>query len=93
MRAEAGTLTEIRRSERRVPAVQTDISDSDGVTEPGWLDWVSLFATLALLVYGCYLAWDAWDKLLQVITKPGWPNFVLVPLAIQVAAPFLQPLA
>jgi hypothetical protein len=93
MRAQEGTLTEIRRAETRVPALETDISGSEGVAEPGWEDFLFLLATLALLGYGCYLAWDAWHRLLRIITKPGSPDFVVIALAIQVVAPFLPPLA
>jgi hypothetical protein len=93
MRVEGATLTEIRRPEARVAAAVTDIGDSERVAEPGWQDWVFPLVALALLGYGCYLAWGAWDKLRQVILKPGSPDFVVIALAIQVVAPFLPPLA
>jgi hypothetical protein len=92
MRAGGATLTEIRRSEARVPTTVKDVRDSERVAEPKWQDWVSLLVTSALFGYGCYLAWTAGDKLLHVIMKPGSPDIVVIALAIQVVAPFLPPL-
>jgi hypothetical protein len=83
MAAEGVALTEV--SQREMPVLK--VAETDGQ------DWAFLLVTLALVGYGCYVARDAWGKLLHIITEPGPPEFVVVALAVQVVAPFLPPLA
>jgi hypothetical protein len=96
MAAEGVALTEV--SEREMPVLKV-ASDTSGVlyqrptAEPDRQDWAFLLVTLALVGYGCYLARDAWGKLLHIIAEPGPPEFVVIALAVQVVAPFLPLLA
>jgi hypothetical protein len=95
MAAEGVALTEV--SQREMPLLKV-ASDTSAVmyprptAEPDRQDWAFLLATLALVGYGCYLARDAWGKLLHIIAEPGPPGFVVI-AAVQVVAPFLPPLA
>ena len=59
-------------------------------------DWqiLSFLAiTLALLAYGCYLAWESWEKLLWLVASPAAMDLAVVGTTIQVVAPLLPPLS
>ena len=94
MAAEGFALTEVSRREMTVLKVASNVIQPQPAADPAWQDCAFLLVTLALAGYGCYLAWDAWNRLIHVtITEPCPAEVVVIALAVQVVAPLFPPLA
>ncbi len=88
-------ITQLELSGPRPAAYGTD-RDTAGPLADADFDWriLSFLAiTLALLGYGCYLAWESWEKLLWLVASPAAKDLAVVGMAIQVVAPLLPPLS
>ncbi len=61
--------------------------------EVDWQVLSVLVITLGLLGYGCYLAWESWGKLLQLMAGPVSMDVAIIAMTIQVVAPLLPALS
>lgn len=60
------------------------------------VDWQALpvrMITLGLLAYGCYLAWESWGKLLQLMESPLLTDVGIIAVPIHVIAPLFPALS
>lgn len=94
MAAEEFALTEVSQREMPVLKVASNVIQPQPAADFGQQDCAFLLVTLALAGYGCYLARDAWNRLIHIIiTEPRPAEFVVIALAVQVVAPLFPPLA